>query len=73
MLRGIFISTLRLLNSNSPNNSPLSTAAAVNDISSLKLPVVAQAGPYKVTLEEGKRYSWCTCGLSEKQPFCDGK
>jgi CDGSH-type Zn-finger protein len=20
----------------------------------------------------GKIYAWCTCGLSEKQPFCDG-
>ncbi len=33
---------------------------------------VAQRGPYKVTLEKGKRYNWCTCGLSKNQPFCDG-
>ncbi|MCR4337861.1 MAG: CDGSH iron-sulfur domain-containing protein [Candidatus Omnitrophica bacterium] len=21
---------------------------------------------------EARRYSWCSCGLSQKQPFCDG-
>ena len=21
---------------------------------------------------EKKRYAWCACGKSEKQPFCDG-
>ena len=31
-----------------------------------------QAIPYEVTLEKGKAYFWCTCGLSQKQPFCDG-
>jgi CDGSH-type Zn-finger protein len=25
-----------------------------------------------VTLEAGRTYSWCTCGRSAKQPFCDG-
>ena len=28
--------------------------------------------PYKVVLEEGQKYAFCTCGLSEKQPYCDG-
>ncbi len=28
--------------------------------------------PCLVTLEEGKRYAWCTCKLSKEQPFCDG-
>ena len=28
--------------------------------------------PYKVTLEINKDYFWCSCGLSSKQPFCDG-
>jgi len=23
-------------------------------------------------LEAGKRYAWCRCGRSQKQPFCDG-
>jgi CDGSH-type Zn-finger protein len=35
-------------------------------------PVVAQKGPYQVSLEKGKSYAWCTCGRSNKQPFCDG-
>ncbi|CAN7983208.1 unnamed protein product [Ixodes hexagonus] len=28
--------------------------------------------PTFVRLEEGKKYAWCACGLSKKQPFCDG-
>lgn len=35
-------------------------------------PVVAQKGPYVVEVEAGKSYFWCACGLSKKQPFCDG-
>ena len=35
-------------------------------------PVIAQKVPYAVEVEEGKRYAWCRCGLSAKQPFCDG-
>ena len=36
-------------------------------------PRVAAKNPAKVEVEEGKKYAWCTCGLSESQPFCDGK
>ena len=35
-------------------------------------PVVAKKGPFVVEVEEGKSYFWCACGLSKKQPFCDG-
>ncbi len=35
-------------------------------------PVVAQKSPYGVDVEAGKSYFWCACGLSKKQPFCDG-
>lgn len=35
-------------------------------------PVIAQKGPYQVSLAKGRTYSWCTCGRSNKQPFCDG-
>ena len=35
-------------------------------------PVCAQKGPYQVTLEAGKNYFWCTCGRSQKQPYCVG-
>ncbi|MFK5890781.1 MAG: CDGSH iron-sulfur domain-containing protein [Flavobacteriaceae bacterium] len=38
----------------------------------MKLPKRAGDSPTKVNLEEDKKYAWCTCGLSEKQPFCDG-
>ncbi len=35
-------------------------------------PVIAQKSPIPVELEQGKSYWWCACGLSKKQPFCDG-
>ena len=35
-------------------------------------PVVAQKAPFGVAVEAGKKYFWCACGLSKKQPFCDG-
>ena len=35
-------------------------------------PVVAAKSPVKVTLEVGKDYWWCACGMSKNQPFCDG-
>lgn len=28
--------------------------------------------PIPVDVEAGKTYWWCSCGLSKKQPFCDG-
>ena len=34
--------------------------------------IPAQLAPYKTAVEEGKRYFWCACGRSQKQPFCDG-
>ncbi len=27
---------------------------------------------YRMTVEAGKTYSWCACGHSKSQPFCDG-
>ena len=35
-------------------------------------PVSSQNGPYKAKVEKDKTYFWCSCGLSKKQPFCDG-
>ena len=35
-------------------------------------PVAPKKDPYKIKVEKGKIYFWCSCGLSEKQPFCDG-
>jgi sterol desaturase/sphingolipid hydroxylase (fatty acid hydroxylase superfamily)/CDGSH-type Zn-finger protein len=28
--------------------------------------------PVNVSLESGKKYLWCRCGMSNSQPFCDG-
>ena len=38
----------------------------------MDLPKVAAKVPIRVELEKGKKYAWCTCGLSDKQPFCNG-
>ena len=32
----------------------------------------AGESPIGVDVLEGKSYFWCTCGISLKQPFCDG-
>ena len=34
-------------------------------------PASPQKSPYKVKVQKGKIYSWCACGLSNTQPFCD--
>ena len=36
-------------------------------------PKIAEKCPKQVELVAGKKYAYCTCGLSESQPFCDGK
>ncbi|XP_072760781.1 uncharacterized protein [Anoplolepis gracilipes] len=28
--------------------------------------------PFRIRLEAGRNYSWCLCGQSKSQPFCDG-
>ena len=30
-------------------------------------------GPIEIELEPGKNYSWCQCGRSKTQPFCDNE
>jgi len=35
-------------------------------------PVVAQKSPIAVELKKGETYYYCTCGKSDKQPFCNG-
>lgn len=34
-------------------------------------PRIYKCEPAMINVEPGKVYSWCTCGLSEKQPLCD--
>lgn len=38
----------------------------------MDLPKIAAKNPIPVELEAGKTYAYCTCGLSDKQPFCNG-
>ncbi|MCB1748838.1 MAG: CDGSH iron-sulfur domain-containing protein [Gammaproteobacteria bacterium] len=35
-------------------------------------PVRAADTPFGIDVEAGKSYWWCSCGRSQKQPFCDG-
>ncbi len=35
-------------------------------------PECPQKEPYAVEVESGRKYFWCACGKSAKQPFCDG-
>jgi CDGSH iron-sulfur domain-containing protein 3 len=35
-------------------------------------PIIAQKSPYAVEVVAGRKYFWCACGRSQKQPFCDG-
>ncbi|MCU0966549.1 MAG: CDGSH iron-sulfur domain-containing protein [Burkholderiaceae bacterium] len=32
----------------------------------------AAESPFATAVGAGKDYWWCACGLSKKQPFCDG-
>jgi len=36
-------------------------------------PKVAFHEPIAINVEPGKVYSWCTCGLTLKTPFCDSE
>lgn len=33
---------------------------------------IAQKAPFAVDVSAGRKYFWCACGRSAKQPFCDG-
>ena len=36
------------------------------------MPEIGGRAPLPIEVEAGKSYWWCACGLSKKQPFCDG-
>lgn len=36
------------------------------------LPKTDLREPVAVDVVEGKKYFWCSCGLTARQPFCDG-
>lgn len=35
-------------------------------------PKIVQKKPFVLDETEGTKKAWCSCGLSAKQPFCDG-
>lgn len=35
-------------------------------------PIPAQKAPFQANVEVGRKYWWCACGRSAKQPYCDG-
>jgi CDGSH-type Zn-finger protein len=37
-----------------------------------KLPKIAGLKSAKTEVTAGTQYWWCSCGLSQNQPFCDG-
>ncbi len=37
-----------------------------------ELPFSPQIAPYPIEVEAGRKYFWCSCGLSVTQPWCDG-
>lgn len=38
----------------------------------MSTPDIPQKSPYPVEVEAGRKYFWCACGKSARQPFCDG-
>jgi CDGSH-type Zn-finger protein len=36
-------------------------------------PITAADHPIVIQLEKHKKYAWCSCGRSKRQPFCDGR
>ena len=38
----------------------------------MSTPDIPQKTPLPVDVEEARKYFWCSCGKSDRQPFCDG-
>ena len=38
----------------------------------MSTPDTPQKTPLPVDVQEGRKYFWCSCGKSDRQPFCDG-
>lgn len=43
-----------------------------SSLSQVMDPLSPQYEPYILTLDGAEKYVWCQCGVSVKQPFCDG-
>eukprot|EP01137_Pigoraptor_chileana_P001917 Opistho-2@40141 len=51
------------------DNAPTSASTPTAPL----MPAVPTYGPCTLrNIEPGKKYMWCACGLSKKQPWCDG-
>lgn len=37
-----------------------------------ELPKIFKQGSMRIEVKQGDKYYWCSCGLSNNQPFCDG-
>ena len=35
-------------------------------------PIINRLYPMHVAVQQGKKYYWCSCGMSATQPWCDG-
>ena len=33
---------------------------------------ITSKSPFEIEIIKDKKYAWCRCGLSNRQPFCDG-
>ncbi len=43
------------------------------EINEMPIPISPVLRPIKIQKPTvGKKYYWCSCGMSDKQPFCDG-
>ncbi|KAM7009453.1 uncharacterized protein LKV04_001420 [Tautogolabrus adspersus] len=51
---------------------PASSSSMVQLCLQSTQPVPAARLPFRVKVTAGKRYAWCACGHSQKQPYCDG-
>ena len=38
----------------------------------MNLPKIVSKSPVKINVKKDTRYVWCSCGLSAKDPYCDG-
>ncbi|XP_018402833.1 PREDICTED: CDGSH iron-sulfur domain-containing protein 3, mitochondrial [Cyphomyrmex costatus] len=50
--------------------NPLKDVYSAND--QVGTGVIYDKKPFRIQLKAGKIYSWCLCGRSKSQPFCDG-
>jgi len=55
------------LNRKSPTDSAANAATDKNAQHVIRFGKVYDKKPVRMALEDGKLYSWCTCGLSKKQ------